>query len=57
MSTLHMNLGSFVMASIVVLVLSYALLQVGAFGDASSEVVSGPTALPAVLDATATPAP
>jgi hypothetical protein len=57
MSTLHLNLGSFLMASIVVLVLSYALLQIGAFADGPGEVVYAPTATPAVLEATSSPAP
>lgn len=57
MSTLHLNLGSFLMASIVVLALSYGLLQAGAFGEQPGSVVYAPTATPAVLEATATPEP
>ncbi|HUF53447.1 MAG TPA: hypothetical protein VMR52_06710 [Dehalococcoidia bacterium] len=57
MSTLHFNLGSFVMASIVVLVLSYGLLQAGAFGEQASSIAYAPGQAPAVLEATATPAP
>jgi hypothetical protein len=57
MSTLHLNVGSFLVASIVVLVLSYALLQIGAFADGPGEVVYAPTATPAVLEATSSPAP
>lgn len=45
------------MASIVVLVLSYGLLQAGAFGEQASSIAYAPGQAPAVLEATATPAP
>jgi hypothetical protein len=58
MRSLSVNLGSFVMASIVVLALSLVLLQIGAFGeDPGGDIVLHPTTTPAVLDATRTPAP
>jgi hypothetical protein len=57
MRSLSVNAGSFIIASIVVLVLSFALMQTGTLGDEPAGIALNPEATPAVLDANATPAP
>ncbi len=58
MRTFPLNLAAFVTAAVLVIAVSFGLLQTGDLGDGGSgDAVANPTLTPAALEATASPAP
>ncbi|HEY5640722.1 MAG TPA: hypothetical protein VIW01_11800 [Dehalococcoidia bacterium] len=58
MRTLSLNLAAFITAAVLVIAVSFGMLQAGVFGDGDSgSAVTNPTQTPAVLEATASPTP
>ena len=58
MRSLPLNLAAFITAGVLVIAISFAMVQAGMFGDGGSgSAVTNPTQTPAVLEATASPAP
>ena len=58
MRTIPLNLAAFVTAAVLVIAVSFVMLQAGVFSDGGgSSAVTNPTQTPAILEATASPSP
>jgi len=58
MQSLPLNLAAFITAGVLVIAVSFGMLQAGVFGDGDGgAAVGNPTLTPAVLEATASPLP
>ena len=58
MRTFPLNLAAFMTAAVLVIAVSFGIMQVGVFGDGDGgDAVTNPTQTPAALEATASPAP
>ena len=58
MRTLPLNLAAFFTAGVLVIAISFGMLQAGVFSDGDgTSAVANPTMTPAVLESTATPSP
>ena len=56
MQSLPLNLAAFITAGVLVIAVSFGMLQAGVFSDGDGgSAVSNPTQTPAVLEASATP--
>jgi len=58
MRTFPLNLAAFVTAAVLVIAVSFVMMQAGVFSDGDGgSVVTTPTQTPAILEATASPSP
>ena len=58
MRTFPLNLAAFITAAVLVIAVSFAMLQAGLFSDGDGgSAVTNPTQTPAALEATASPVP
>ncbi len=58
MRTFPLNLAAFVTAAVLVIAVSFVMLQAGVFSDGDGgDAVTNPTQTPVVLETTASPAP
>ena len=58
MRAIPLNLAAFITAAVVVIAISFAMLQAGVFsGGDGGTAVTNPTQTPAILEATVTPVP
>lgn len=58
MRTLPLNLAAFITAAVLVIAVSFGMLQAGVFSDGDGgSAVTNPAQTPAVLEATASPTP